>query len=170
MSKKQWKKLSGFEAWNKELALLLDQAHAAADGNDDTARRAIARDLTDFVNASWPNDDAIKELDQIALATSNALLLQNIGDRVRELTARTGEYKRLTKDISGVTESIAETASALRMESITKAIQSTTAAVQSLKDLSAALGDAPTDKALAKKLTDAIDAIETLRTQVAAVI
>ena len=170
MSKAQWSKLTGFEAWSNELSTLLDQAHAAAEGSDNQARRDIAGDLTEFVNSSWPNDEHVKQLDDIALATSDALLLQNVGDRVAELMKRTGEYNRLTKDIDGITAKAEATASSMRMERITKAIDSATATIQSIKDLTASLGDAKSDVALAKRLADAIDTIEALRSQIAAVI
>jgi hypothetical protein len=170
MSRQQWKKLTGFDAWSVELAALLDLAHAAAAGNDDGKRRAVARDLNDFVSSSWPNDEAVKELDAIALAASQALLLQNIGDCVAELMKRTGEYNRLTKDVAGITEALAAKAAAMRMERITKTIESTTSAIQALNDLSASLTESAEDKALGKALRTAIGTIEGLRSRVAGVI
>ncbi len=161
----EWEDIEGHEQWQAKLEELLGEAESAAREDGDANRLAVSRRLTDFIMNSWPNDKAIKAMDEIAKRTAQDLLLQTIHERVREIAGRTAELRQLGKEFQDLADAASTSASAIRLEKAHRVAKTLTDSVHLLKDLRASL-DSGSDASLIRNVDKAMDTIQKLRAMV----
>jgi len=160
----EWEGIKGHKQWKAKLEELLAEAESAARG-DDAKRFAVSRRLTDFILNSWPNDKAIKAMDEIAKCSAQNLLLQTVDERVREIAGRTAELRQLAKEFQDLADAANASASAIRLEKAHRVARTLTDSVHILKDFRASL-DTGSDADLLRNVEKAMDTIQKLRTLV----
>ncbi|MCK7508715.1 MAG: hypothetical protein MZV70_34900 [Desulfobacterales bacterium] len=130
----------------------------AARESDDQKRLEVSDRLTDFIMHSWPNDQVIHAMDEIAKRAAQDLLLQTVQDRVREIAGRTAEFHQLAKQFRGSTEEASAGAAEIRLQKARRVTQALTDSVNVLKDFRAAL-DRGSDADLVRSIEKAIETI-----------
>ncbi len=90
---------------------------------------------------------------------------QSIEERLAQITMRTGEYLKLTKEVATATAAAEANADSIRLKSLTGAIDATTQAIESVKKLKGILSDSAADQKLAQAVEEAIAAFESLRSR-----
>ena len=161
----EWDDIEGQEQWKAKLDELLKAAEAAAREADDQKRLAVSRRLTDFIMHSWPNDKAIKAMDELAKHAAQDLLLQTVQDRVREIAGRTAELHQLAKEFQDRADAASARASGIRLEKAHSVTRALTDSVHLLKDFQTSL-DTQDDAELIRSVEKAMDTIQKLRTLV----
>lgn len=157
-----WDDIEGTEQWKAKLDELLKAAEGAARENDDGKRLAVSRRLTDFIMHSWPNDKAIKAMDEIAKRAAQDLLLQTVQERVREIAGRTAELLQLAKEFQDQADAASARASGIRLEKAHRVTRTLTDSVHLLKDFRASL-DLSSDADLIRNVEKAMETIQKLR-------
>lgn len=158
----EWDDIEGHEQWAAKLEELLKEAEAAARETDDRKRLEVSRRLTDFIMHSWPNDKTVKALDEIAKRAAQDVLLQVIGDRLREIAGRTAELRQLAKEFQERAEAASAKASEIRLEKAHRVAQTLTESVHALKDFRTAL-DEGSNADLVRNVERAVETIQKLR-------
>ena len=105
----EWDDIEGFESWSRKLRSLLDAAADAAKQTNHDSRFAMSERLTEFVENSFPNDEKIRALDDIASKAAIGLLEQNVDERLKSIVTRNTELAQLSKqfDIGSMPETTA---------------------------------------------------------------
>lgn len=94
--------IKDYAGWRALLQKLLTEASGVVDG-DRSSRREVADRLVSFVVKSFPNNDAIKELDKIAGKAATNLLIKNIHERVQAITKRQVQFAQVSKRFDSLT-------------------------------------------------------------------
>jgi hypothetical protein len=139
----------------------------------------MADRLTQFIirnPPTLPEDPAsaeFEEMDRIARACHDALLLEAIQQRVAAIMGRTAELAVLRKKFDSQTAANQQAAASIRLEKARKVVESTTAAVAAMldlkKDLDRAIdaGVADVDlTALARQVGALVERLQALRSAV----
>jgi len=154
--------IEGFDGWNRKLRALSDEATTAAQLGDQTARFAVSERLTRFVENSFPNDEKIRALDEIATKMAIGLLEQNVDERLKSIVARNAELARVSKEFDIAAAEANKVASKIRLEGALKTVDALNAGVLAIKELKATL-EAGTDEALIESLERALRAAQDVR-------
>lgn len=93
--------LQSASEWSAKLAELLAAARAAAEGSDEE-RLAVAQRLTDFIASSFPANEEIRRLDEIASAAARALAEQVSTDAMGRIASRTAVLETLTGEFEAI--------------------------------------------------------------------
>jgi hypothetical protein len=158
--------ITGFEGWSAKLKSLLEETKHIARQDDLDERLKMCDRLTDFILESRPDTPEIKELDRIANETATALLKQSIEERLMAIIARTGEYKRLTKEFETQAKENQVNAESIRLKSIIQTVDSATVMINSAKKLKDSLKKNASDKKVAALIDETVVAIENLRSRI----
>ena len=158
--------IEGLDGWRKKLESLLAEARQVAREDNLEDRLSISERLTDFILKSRPNTREIQKLDSIAEETASGLLLDSIDKRLANITARTGEYKRLTKDFETQAEENKAAADSIRLRIIIETVDSATETINAAKKLKESLKNNAKEKEVAKLIDETVTAIEKLRSKV----
>jgi hypothetical protein len=158
----EWDAIEGAESWSRKLRALLDEAAAIAKQDDHTGRFAMSERLTEFVENSFPNDEKIKALDEIASKAAIGLLEQNIDDRLKSIAARNTELARLAKQFDAGAEDAKTSAARIRFERTKKTLDVLNGGVAAMKELRASLKTG-TDKELIASIDKAMAASQAVR-------
>ncbi len=161
----EWDHIEGFQQWSDKLGELLGAAREAARNPDSEARFAVSDRLTQFILNSYPNDEAIKALDEIAARASQDLMLGVLDARLMEIVGRTAEWHQVTKQFSAQAAALGAQAASIRLEKAHRVAQALTESVHRLQDLRTSLGDAD-DPELVRTVTRAVDTLQKLRAQI----
>ena len=62
----EWDGIQGFDGWSAKLRALLQEADRAAKTGEEADRFSVSARLTEFVGESFPNDEKIRALDDVA--------------------------------------------------------------------------------------------------------
>jgi len=160
-----WENIEGHEQWKAKLDELLKDATDAVRESDDQKRLEVSDRLTDFIMHSWPNDQVIHAMDEIAKRAAQDLLLQTVQDRVREIAGRTAEFHQLAKQFRDSSEEASARAAEIRLQKARRVTQTLTDSVLVLKDFRSAL-DSGSDADLVRSIEKAIETIQKLRSLV----
>ena len=158
----EWDGIEGFESWSRKLRALLDDAASSAKQDDQNARFAMSERLTQFVENSFPNDEKVKALDDIAAKAAIGLLEQNIDDRLKSIVARNAELAQLAKRFEVGAEDAKASAGRIRFERVKKTLDVLNNGVAAMKDLRSSLKTG-TDKQLIASLDKATAAAQAVR-------
>lgn len=161
----EWDNIEGFQQWSDKLGELLNAATQAASNPDRDARFAVSSRLREFIDNSWPNDRAIRALDDIAVQAAKDLMLETIDQRLREIVGRTAEWQQIAKQFRDLSDAAGAQAASIRLEKAHRVAQSLTESVHLLQDLRASLGDT-SDPELARNLAKAVETLQRLRAQI----
>lgn len=161
----EWDNIEGFQQWSDKLGELLTAATQAASDPDREARFAVSSRLREFIDHSWPNDQAIRALDDIAMQAAKDLMLETIDQRLREIVGRTAEWQRVTKQFRDRAAAAAAQAASIRLEKAHRVAQALTESVHLLQDLKGSLSDAD-DPEFAKNVAKAVETLQKLRAQI----
>lgn len=93
--------LQSASEWSAKLAELLAAARAAAERSDEE-RLAVAHRLTDFIARSYPANEEIRRLDEIASAAARALAEQVLTDAMGRIASRTAILETLTGELEAI--------------------------------------------------------------------
>jgi hypothetical protein len=158
----EWDNITGFQQWSDKLDELLGAAEALASDSGTAARLAASRRFRDFIDNSWPNDEAIKALDEIAARAAQDLMLDTVDARLREIAGRTAELRQITKQFRDQAAAVGARATEIRLQKAHRVAQSLTESVHLLKDLRSELSEAD-DGDLVKNVGRAVETIQKLR-------
>lgn len=135
-----WDRIEGIEGWTRKLrSLLQEDAALAAKASDTSARLAMSERLTQFVEHSFPNTDAIKALDAIATRAAIGMLEQTIDERLRSLVTRNLELATLTKQLEVGTDDAHTAAASIRLARAEKTLTALNEGVTMLRELRTSL-------------------------------
>ncbi|MEO7411906.1 MAG: hypothetical protein ABIZ81_00995 [Opitutaceae bacterium] len=162
--------------WRDKLGSLLEAAREVAQTTSLGERLALADKLQAFIIdnpasvADQPETAEFEEMDKIARAAHDGLLLDAINERVAIIMGQTAELAGLTKKIQGQTALNETAARALRFEKAQKVVSSTTATVIAIQELreqveKQTIADADLVE-LGKKLSKALETLQDLRAAV----
>ncbi len=159
--------------WRDNLADLLEQARDVAQDTGLDQRLAVADSLQEFIMNNpqslpdQPETAEFDEMDTIARAAHDGLLLDAITSRVAAIMAQTAELAGLTKKVQGQIAADQQAAKSIQLEKAQKVVSSVTDTVDALKDLKAQLENQPLTEEglddLAKKLGKAVQVLQDLR-------
>jgi hypothetical protein len=159
--------------WRDKLGELLDRARTVAQSGSLDERLSLADELQNFIidNPSslpeQPETAEFDEMDRIARAVHDGLLVDAMNERIAAVMTQTAELAGLTKKIQAQTALNEKSARTLRLETAQKLIVSVTGTVAAIKDLKAQVeGQTASDEdltALSKKLGSALSALQDLR-------
>ena len=158
----EWDGIEGFESWSRKLRALLDEAAGIAKQEDHNGRFAMSERLTQFVENSFPNDEKIKALDDIASKAAIGLLEQNIDERLKSIAARNTELAQLAKQFDDGAADAKASAARIRFERTRKTLDVLNGGVAAMKDLRATLKGG-TDKELIASIDKAMTAAQAVR-------
>lgn len=158
----EWDGIEGFESWTRKLRDLMGDAAKAAKRTEPEARFAMSERLTEFVENSFPNDEKIKALDEIASKAAIGLLEQNIDDRLKSIVTRNTELAQLTKQFEAGADDANASAASIRFERVKKALDVLNTGVVTLKELRATLTTG-SDKQLIASIDRAMTAAQSVR-------
>ena len=158
--------IEGVKGWGAKLESMLAEAKEIAQKDELKERLQMSERLTAFILESRPNTQEILELDKIAEKTASSLLMETIEKRLAEITARTAEYQRLTKQFKAMAEENQAAADSIRLKNIIKTVDSATDAINAAKELKKSLKDNAKDKNIAKLIDETVIAIEKFRSVV----
>lgn len=161
----EWDTINGFQQWSDKLGELLDTAMEAARNPDREARFTVSRRLREFIDNSWPNDQAIAALDKIAAQTAKDLMLDSIDERLGEIVGRTAEWQLITKQFRDLAAAAGTQAASIRLEKAHRVALSLTESVHLLQDLRSSLSDTD-DPEFARNMVKAVDSLQKLRAQI----
>jgi hypothetical protein len=161
----EWDNISGLQQWSDKLGELLDTATEAARNPDLEARFTVSRRLREFIDNSWPNDQAIAALDKIAAQTAKDLMLDSIDERLGEIVGRTAEWQLIAKQFRDQAAAAGAQSAAIRLEKAHRVAQSLTESVHLLQDLRSTLSDTENPE-FAKNVAKAVDTLQKLRLQI----
>ncbi|HEY0338270.1 MAG TPA: hypothetical protein VGC70_13095 [Burkholderiales bacterium] len=158
----EWDGIEGFESWSRKLRSLLDAAADAAKQTNHDSRFAMSERLTQFVENSYPNDEKIRALDDIASKAAIGLLEQNIDERLKSIVTRNTELAQRSKqfDIGG--EDARASAASIRFERTRKTLDVLNNGVETMNDLRSTLKTG-TDRQLIASLDKAVIAAQKVR-------
>jgi hypothetical protein len=158
----EWDGIEGYDRWNEKLRALMDEAAKAAKRTEPDARYAMSDRLVEFVENSFPNDEKIKALDDIASKAAVGLLEQNIDDRLKSIVARNAELAQLTKQFEAGAEGANASAASIRLQRVKQTLDVLNTGVAAMKDLRATL-KTRTDKQLIASIDKAMSAAQSVR-------
>jgi hypothetical protein len=158
----EWDGIEGFESWTRKLRALMDDAAKAAKRTEPEARFAMSEQLIAFVENSFPNDEKIKALDDIASKAAIGLLEQNIDDRLKSIVSRNSELAQLSKQFEAGAADANASAASIRFERVKKTLDVLNSGVATLKDLRSTLKTG-SDKQLITSIDKAMAAAQTVR-------
>jgi hypothetical protein len=161
----EWENIQGMDGWRMKLSELLKEAEGAAQHGDLAARLALSSRLTEFIVHSSPNTPEILALDGIADQARAGLLRLTIEERLAEISARTADLARLTKEFQTQAAVAEASAAAIRLERTRRVVGVLTESVQVLNELRSVL-ETNTDAELTTRIGRLIVSIQTLRTQI----
>lgn len=150
------------EGWRRKLKSLLDDAEQAARASEVQLRFQVAERLTQFMERSFPNDDVVRALDDIASKAAVGLLERTIDERLQSIVARNAELTALAKSFEAAASEAVETAAQLRLERAGKALDALNNSIAALKELDAGLKQGSDDPLIAE-IGLAVDAVKRLR-------
>lgn len=127
------------EGWRRKLRELLQEAEQAASASDVQPRFRLAERLTQFIERSFPNDEVVRALDQIAGKAAVGLLEQTIDERLRSIVARSAELAALAKSFEAAAGEAGAAAAQLRLERVGKALDAMNGSIAALRELEATL-------------------------------
>jgi predicted TIM-barrel enzyme len=159
----EWDGVEGFESWNQKLRTLLDDAAKAAKRTEPEARFVMSERLIAFVENSFPNEDKIKALDEIASKAAVGLLEQNIDERLKSIVARNAELALVAKQFGSAADDVNASAADIRLERVKKTLDVLNSGVTTLKDLRSSLKQG-SDKQLIASIDKAMSAAQAVRT------
>ena len=140
----------------------MDDAAKAAKRTEPEARFAMSEQLIAFVENSFPNDEKMKALDEIASKAAIGLLEQNIDDRLKSIVSRNAELAQLSKQFEAGAADAKASAASIRFERVKKTLDVLNSGVATLKDLRSTLKTG-TDKQLIASIDKAMAAAQTVR-------
>jgi hypothetical protein len=114
------------------------------------------------VENSFPNDEKIKALDEIASKAAIGLLEQNIDDRLKSIVSRNSELAQLSKQFETGAADANASAASIRFERVKKTLDVLNSGVATLKDLRSTLKTG-SDKQLIASIDKAMAAAQTVR-------
>jgi len=162
----EWTGITGYEGWRDKLSELLDEAARAARESDIDRRFGVSDRLLMFMRKSYPNDESIRALDDIARQAAADLMMTTIEERLAAISQRTGQYLQLTKAFEARAAENEAAAASIRLEHVMNVIDSTTKTIESVRELKESLKDTAGDRKVAAMIDDTIEAIEKLRSRV----
>lgn len=158
--------IEGVEGWSAKLESMLAEAKEIAQKDKLNDRLKMSERLTAFILESRPNTKEILELDKIAEKTATGLLMETIEKRLAEITSRTAEYQRLTKQFKAMAEENQAAADSIRLKNIIRTVDSATDTINEARKLKESLKDNAEEKDVAKLIDETIIAIEKFRSVV----
>lgn len=161
----EWENIDGLQQWTDKLGELLGAAKEAARNSDIETRLVVSDRLAEFIANSWPNDAAIKALDELAAKASQGLMLATIEERLREIAGRTAEWHLIVKQFREQAETAGMRAAEIRLQKAHRVVQSLTESVHLLKDLRGNFNDSE-DPEFIKNLTKGLEMLQKLRSQI----
>lgn len=170
-TKKKWNNLKGTDQWLPELKDLLAEAAQAAKQPTSEPRQEVSAFLAGFIQESWPQTSEMDKLDELAQQTVTSLMMADIDERLGALASRTADYTKLAKDLDAVAERNEAAAKSIRLQGIQQLIAATTQTVASARALVESLDDTKSgDKKVVLLIDETVEAVEKLRSTVAALI
>ena len=161
----EWDNIHDLDGWRMKLSELLKEAEIAAQHGDLASRLALSSRLTEFIVHSSPNTPAMLALDGIADQARAGLLRVTIEERLAEISARTADLARLTKEVHAHTAAAEASAASIRLERARRVVGVLTESIQALNELRSVL-ETTTDAELTTRIGRLIASIQTLRTQI----
>jgi len=161
----EWENIQGLDGWRMKLTDVLKEAEAVAQHSDLASRLALAHRLTEFILHSSPNTPEILALDGIADQVRAGLMRLTIDERLAEISARTGELARLSKEFQAQAAATTASAGTIRLERAHRVVGALTESVQALNALRGVL-ETSTDDALTTSIDRVIASMQTLRSQI----
>jgi hypothetical protein len=158
----EWDGIESIESWSRKLRLLLDAAADAAKQTNHDSRFAMSERLTQFVENSFPNDEKIRALDEIASRAAIGLLEQNIDERLKSIVARNAELAQLSKQFDVGAEGARASAASIRFERARKTLDVLNNGVETMKALRSTLKTG-TDRQLIASIDKAVIAAQKVR-------
>ena len=158
----EWDGIESFESWSRKLRSLLDAAADAAKQTNHDSRFAMSERLTQFVENSFPNDEKIRALDEIASRAAIGLLEQNIDERLKSIVARNAELAQLSKQFDVGAEDARASAASIRFERARKTLDVLNNGVETMKDLRSTLKTGA-DRQLIASIDKAVIAAQKVR-------
>lgn len=152
--------IKGVDGWRRKLEELLREAEQAA--QDEERRFAVADRLEAFVRNSGPQSEAIDRLDDVAVGTVRALMMQTINERIAELANRSVELARVTKTIQGTAASAGAAAESIRLTRTRAVVDSLTRSVEAVTALRAII-DSGAEADLVAQVEAGLAALQELR-------
>lgn len=157
--------IQGFEGWKNKLDQLLQEGKKAIAAEDPDQCRQIARRLTQFTVASFPNTPDIKELDRKAAEAAATLSRQSIDGMLAELTAHTADVARLEEKFDTAAKANAAEADGIRLKRSQQVIDAATGTVSAINQFRETL-DSKDDKKLLEDLKSVAASLQKLRNAV----
>jgi hypothetical protein len=155
--------IEGIEGWKTKLKSMLAEAKQISSEDGLEPRLKMSERLTEFILESRPNTAEIQKLDRIAEESASALLLDSIEKRLNAITARTGEFIRLTKEFDTQAEQNKEIAESIRLKNIIATVDSATETINAAKKLKESLKDNVKEGKIAELIDETVSAVEKLR-------
>jgi hypothetical protein len=152
--------IKSVDGWRRKLEELLREAEQAA--QDEERRFAVADRLEAFVRNSGPQSEAIDRLDDVAVGTVRALMMQTINERIAELASRSVELARVTKTIQGTAATAGAAADSIRLTRTRAVVDSLTRSVEAVTALRAII-DSGADADLVAQVEAGLAALQELR-------
>ena len=161
----EWDNIEGFQQWSDKLGELLGEAREVAHHPDSAPRFAISDRLSEFIQNSRPNNEAIKALDKLAARASQDLMLGTLDERLKEIIGRTAEWHQITKQFSDLAAAAGAQAAAIRLEKAHRVALALTESVHRLQDLRSSLSETDAPE-FARNVAKAVDTLQKLRAQI----
>lgn len=162
--------------WRDKLSGLLENARAVAQNASLEERLAVADELQIFIIdnppsvAHQPETAEFEEMDKIARAAHDGVLLDGIGERIAIIMGQTAELAGLGKKIQGQAIANEHAARSLRLEKAGNVVSTVTATVVAIKELKAQVEiQTASDKdviELSRRLNTTLEALQDLRAMV----
>jgi hypothetical protein len=175
----EFDKLKTLADWRGKLDELLRAARDVSQSEIVDVRMNVAERLTHFIIENPPTLDSdpateeYEELDRVAKAAHDSLLLGTIQQRVAAIMGHIAEVAILRKKMENRVAANLEAAAALRLEKAKRVVDSATQCVAVMLDLKKEIANASTNgassaelAALEKQLETVIDGIQALRNDV----
>lgn len=159
--------ISTMDEWSSALKELVDKARTA---DTHEKRIGVSIELTDYQVASTAPDPlnadqraTIRQFDRIAREISERVLIEDIGERNREIARQAGELAGVTKAFRERAEKNLRDADALKLNPIKRAITGANNLVESLMAVKDGLAGGEDAEKLRKRLESLVKSIQEMR-------
>jgi hypothetical protein len=160
-----WTTLKTYADWAGKLASLFADAHDAIAAGDVNQKLAAQRALNEFIdNCAAPVKSA--ELDDIASRAIGNIFEATLEQAMQEMGNRVAELTALTKEVNAITDQANATASALRLEKVRAVVDATAQAMDTVKTLKTQLATPqPDPQKVAASIASLVEILQTVSTQ-----
>lgn len=158
-----WDTLRSKDDWKNALNEILDRAATALTDHDEEGRGNVRQDLMTFIDKS-PNW-LVRDLDHIATDAFKDIGKEDIRAALTSLRSRSDTLRDAGADLRDVAVEAHAAAKVLSLDKARKVTEAATAVVTQLRATAGTLRANGIDEATIDKLTEAITAVEDLKTE-----